>query len=599
MTFLSEALLFLLAAIITVPVCKRLGLSSVLGYLAAGLLIGPYGIGFIGEAEEVLHFAEIGVVLLLFVIGLELQPRRLWVMRRAVFGLGTAQVLCTTLTIAAVLLFGFHFSVPASLLLGFSLALSSTAFVLQLLGEQGKLNKPHGRAAFGVLLMQDVAVIPAIALLNFLTPAADGQAASLHPWLLLIILAGLVLARFSLRPVLRFIAGTGIHELFAAAGLALVVGAALAMNSAGLSMGLGAFIAGMMVADSEYRHQLETDVMPFKGLLLGLFFMAVGMSANLALLGDSPLTVIGLVLALVFTKAAVLLLLAFWYGLEKGEAWRGALLLSQGGEFAFVLLVAGAGAAVISDQVAEMAVLVVTLSMATTPLLVALVDRLKRTPVSQRPEDKIDVSSHPVVIAGFGRFGQILGRVLSMRNIPFTALEANPRQVDFVRRYGHQVYYGDASRLDLLYSAHVAEASALILAIGNIEVSLKIAEMVGRTWPNVRIFARARNRHHEMALRKLGVHYVIRETLMSSLAMTEKLLTHIGLPEKSAKEAVATFKSHDHQTLLKQAALLHDQEAYDRATMTAAEELRALFREDASSSGSEEADREPEAGASP
>lgn len=596
MNFLIEALVFLLAAIVVVPVCKRLGLSSVLGYLFAGLLIGPYGIGLIDQAEEVLHFAELGVVFLLFIIGLELQPRRLWVMRKSVFGLGSAQVVCTSAVIFAALFLVFQFNWAAALLIGFSLALSSTAFVLQLLGEQGKLNKPHGRAAFGVLLLQDVAVIPAIALLNFLAPADAGHGSAINPWLLLLIVIGLVVARFTLRPVLRFIAGTGIHELFAAAGLALVVSAALAMNSAGLSMGLGAFIAGMMVADSEYRHQLETDVTPFKGLLLGLFFMAVGMSANLHLLGAMPLAVLGLALGLVIVKALILVLLAFWYGLEKAEAWRGAFLLSQGGEFAFVLLVAGAGARLISEETAEIAVLVVTLSMATTPLLVALVDRFTRAPESPRPHDEIDVSAHPVVIAGFGRFGQIIARVLSVRSIPFTALDANPQQVDFVRRYGHRVFFGDASRLDLLQMAHVAESSAFVLAISNIEVSLKITEMIRETYPRVRIFARARNRHHEMKLRNLGVHFVIRETLMSSLAMTESLLTLIGLPEKDAKGAVATFRAHDHETLLKQAALLHDQEAYDRATMTAAEELRALFQEDASSGVTAEAGSSPKGG---
>jgi len=582
MAFLYEALIFLVAAIIMVPAGKRLGLSSVLGYLAAGLLIGPYGLGLIGEADEVLHFAELGVVFLLFIIGLELQPRRLWIMRRAVFGFGSAQVVITTAVVAVMLRAVMAFSWPAALLLGFSLALSSTAFVLQLLGEQGKLNKPHGRGAFGVLLLQDVAVIPVIAVVNFLSPSAAGHEFGTQVLLVLAVVVGLVIARFSLRPALRFIASTGIHELFAAAGLALVVGAALAMYSADLSMGLGAFIAGMMVADSEYRHQLETDITPFKSLLLGLFFMAVGMSANLQLLVGAPVLVIGLALALVAVKTLLLVPLGLWHGLGRAEAIRGAFLLSQGGEFAFVLVTAGAGAALISGEIAEMAVLVVTLSMVTTPFLVALVDRVTQTPESRRPHEKVDVAPQPVIIAGFGRFGQIVARVLSMRGIPFTALEVNPHQVDFVRRFGHSVYYGDAGRLDLLHMAHVGEASAFVLAINNIELSLKIAGMVRETWPQVRIFARARNRHHEMRLRELGVHFVIRETLLSSLAMTETLLVDLGLGDKAAKDAVATFRAHDHQMLLKQATLLHDQDAYHRATMAAAEELRSLFVQDAS-----------------
>jgi monovalent cation:proton antiporter-2 (CPA2) family protein len=579
MSFLTEVLVFLTAAIVVVPLCSRLGLSSVLGYLGAGLLIGPSGLGAIDDATEVLHFAEIGVVLLLFIIGLELQPRRLWVMRRAVFGLGTAQMVVTTLAIAAPLYWGIGLSLDVAALLGFALALSSTAFVLQLLGEQHKLMQPHGRATFGILLLQDVAVIPGIAVLAVLTPATDASHGSggPNPLAIALVVAGLVLARFTLRPALRLIASTGIHELFVAAGLAIVVGAAVAMQAAGLSMGLGAFVAGMLVADSEYRHQLEADVMPFKGLLLGLFFMAVGMSANLALLGEAPVQVLGLTLALVTVKFLVLLPLSRWHGLSMEEAVRAAAVLSQGGEFAFVLLSAGAAATLITSATLDLVVLVVTLSMASTPALVGGLERLLRKDEAERPFDEIDEPENPVIIAGFGRFGQITARILSMRHIPFTALEANPSQVEFVRRFGNEIYFGDATRPDLLRAAHVAQARAFVLAIDDVEASLKVAGLVRETCPNVTILARARDRQHELRLRELGVHHVVRETLFSSLQLTESLLGHLGSSPEEAAGAVDAFREHDLTTLEKQAAVFHDESAFRQTTREAAEELKQLF----------------------
>jgi monovalent cation:proton antiporter-2 (CPA2) family protein len=580
--FLTEALIFLTAAIVVVPVCRRFGLSSVLGYLGAGLLIGPGGLGAVGDPDEVLHFAEIGVVLLLFIIGLELQPRRLWVMRKAVFGLGTAQLVATSVVIAVLLrtISGLGWEVAIGV--GFALALSSTAFVLQLLGEQRKLNHPHGRSAFGVLLLQDVAVIPAIAVLTLMTPQGDGGHASggPDPIAVVVVLSGLAIARFTLRPALRFIASTGIQELFVAAGLAIVVGAALAMEFAGLSMGLGAFIAGMLVADSEYRKQLETDVMPFKGLLLGLFFMAVGMSTDLALLGESPGQVIGLTLALVVVKSLVMLPIGRLHGLSFEEAMRAAAVLSQGGEFAFVLLSAGAAASLIPGATLDLAVLVVTLSMATTPVLVALVERGLRREAVVRPFDEIDEPENPVIIAGFGRFGQITARVLSMRRIPFTALEANPTQVDFVRRFGNEIYFGDATRLDLLQAAHVAKARAFVLAIDDVEASVKVAALVRGTCPNVTILARARNRHHELQLRELGVQHVVRETLLSSLHLTESLLAHLGSPPDEAARIVEAFRVHDRATLERQAAVFNDEQAFRQTTIEAAEELKHLFDAD-------------------
>jgi len=581
---LLEVLIFLVAAIVVVPLCKRLGLSAVLGYLAAGLLIGPSGFGLIRDSEGVLHFAEIGVVLLLFIIGLELQPNRLWVMRRLVFGLGVAQVVVSSLVIGLLVWLVLGLDWRAGAVIGYALALSSTAFVLQLLGERRELNQAHGRAAFGVLLLQDVAVIPAIAVLNLIASAGPGgHGGAMDPWLVLAVVAGLVAARFALRPVLRFVAGTGIHELFTAAGLALVMGAALAMGAAGLSMGLGAFIAGMMVADSEYRHQLETDVTPFKGLLLGLFFIAVGMTVNVRLLASEPLLVLALTLALVAVKFVLVVPLARWLGLRAADAVKTAAVLSQGGEFAFVLLTVAVSAALISDRQAELTILVVTLSMISTPFFTTLIDRWLHQAEPPRPfDDMSDSEQRPVVIAGFGRVGQIVGRVLSMRHIPFIALEGNPKQVDFVRQFGNEIYYGDATRLDSLRAAHVDRARAFVLTLNDLDLSLKIARQVRHSWPQVPIFARARNRHHELLLREVGVDFVIRDTLLSSLAITEELLLRLGETANSAREVVAAFRKHDQETLARQAAVFHDEAAFRQTTRDAAEELKSLFQEDAS-----------------
>jgi len=577
--FLIEALIFLVTALIAVTLGKRLGLSSVLGYLTAGLIIGPHGLNVVGDAAPLLHFAEIGVVMLLFIIGLELQPRRLWVMRRLVFGLGTAQMLVTSIATGGVIYVVFALDWRASALLGFAVALSSTAFVLQLLGEQRRLNSPHGRAAFGTLLLQDLAVIPAIVVVNLAAPGTTSHGPS--PWLLLATLVGLGAARFLLRPVLHFVAATAVHELFTAAALAIVVGAALALHSVGLSMGLGAFLAGMMVADSEYRHQLETDVAPFKGLLLGLFFMAVGMSVDLHRFASEPILVLGLTLALMTFKALLLFPIARWHGLDAVESARLSMVVSQGGEFAFVLLASALVAGLVSAAVADLAVLVVIASMALTPLGVWMLDRLLTGRKAERPYDRIEAEERPVIIAGFGRFGQIVARVLSMHRIPFTALEINPSQVEFVRSFGNEIYFGDATRLDLLQAARVADARAVVIAVDDADAALRIAALVRETCPRVAILARARNRTHEIQLREVGVQFSVRETLMSSLTLTGQLLEVLGHSGSSARQSIDLFREQDAATLARQRAVYHDETAFRQMTRDAAEELRQLFDEDA------------------
>ncbi len=576
MNFLTELFVYLVAALAVVPILNRLGLSSVIGYLLAGIIIGPSGLNLIDHASEALHFAEIGVVLLLFIIGLELHPKRLWVMRRNVFGLGSAQVICVTLVLACLLWSTLSLPPVVAAVLGFALALSSTAFVLQLLAEQKALNHAHGRAAFGVLLFQDVAVIPAIVILTALGGATEGHGNQLS-WLSFGLVAlAVVGARLILRPLLRFVANTGIHELFIAASLVIVCGAALLMDAAGLSMGLGAFIAGMLVADSEYRHQLETDVMPFKGLLLGMFFIAVGMSTNVGLLVASPGVVLSLTIALIVTKTLVFYPIVRSLGNESAAALRTAAILSQGGEFAFVLLTTAVSSSIIERTVMEVAVLVVTLSMATTPFLMMALERLLNSNEIDRPFDNIDAPEQPIIIAGFGRFGQIVGRVLTAQQHPFTALDVSPGQVDFVREFGNEVYYGDATRLDLLTTAGARDAKAVVIAVDDVDSSVTIAETMRHSFPNVPLFARARNRQHEIKLRDLGVQFVIRETLLSSLELTRNLFNAVGLDPAR----VDAFAAHDRTTLEKQAAVIHDAKAYRQTTVDASAELRSLFADD-------------------
>ncbi|MEK6807178.1 MAG: monovalent cation:proton antiporter-2 (CPA2) family protein, partial [Pseudomonadota bacterium] len=433
---LLNAAVFLAAAVILVPLCKRLGLGAVLGYLLAGLAIGPWGLRLLTDVDSILHFSEFGVVLFLFVVGLELQPSRLWRLRREVFLVGGGQVFLTMMLVAGAAL-AFGLSGTAALVTGFGLAMSSTAFVLTMLAERKEMGFRYGRLSFAILLFQDLAVIPFLALVPLL--AGQGMSGENELWLsvskVVSALALLVLAgRYLLRPLFRFVATTQLSEVFTAAALLVVIGTALAMDAVGLSMSLGAFLAGVLLADSEYRHELQADIEPFKGLLLGLFFMAVGMSANLGLLLSDPLKVLGLVAGLLAIKAAVLYALGRIAGADNESARALAISTSQGGEFAFVLFGVAAGAGILDAGLKDLLVIVVTLSMTITPPLFALLDRLKQ---DQEPVyDEIRVAASPVIIAGFGPFGQIVGRLLRVKKIAFTVLERDWQQVDFVRRFG-------------------------------------------------------------------------------------------------------------------------------------------------------------------
>ncbi|WP_028079906.1 monovalent cation:proton antiporter-2 (CPA2) family protein [Solimonas soli] len=587
---LSDIACFLAAAVLFVPLFRRLGLGAVLGYLGAGIAIGPAGLGLIDEPERVLHFGEYGVVLLLFIIGLELQPSRLWAMRRTVFGIGGAQVALSwlVLTLIAVALGLDHRS---ALVAGFGLAMSSTAMVLQMLAERRELNARHGRVAFSILLFQDLSVIPFLALIPLLAGSGGdvhGGSWTLH-WqaavktlamFFVVVLGG----RYAVRPVMKRVAAAETPELFTAAALLIVVGTALAMSAVGLSMSLGAFLAGVLLSESEFRHELEADIEPFKGLLLGLFFIAVGMSADLSLLVARPMQIVGLVVTLLAVKAFVLWAIARLDGLSGDSAGALAASLAQGGEFAFVLFSAAVAASVMSAELSALLVLVVTISMIATPPLFSLQMRMRKRKEA-RPYDDIQTDEHEVLIAGFGPFGQIVARILRVKRIRFTVLDKDFEHVDFVRQFGNRIFYGDASRLDLLRAAHADKARLFVLAIPDIEASLRTAETVRRHFPQLRIFAAAVNRQHALRLMDIGIAPgdVVRRSYFSSLEMTRRVLLGMGDSDDAARRAVDRFRDHDEQVLLRQLQVPRDDlQKMRQTTADAAAELEQLFAEDPS-----------------
>ena len=585
MSLLQEAIIYLVAAIIAVPISKRLGFGSVLGYLAGGIIIGPFGLRFIRDPEHILHFAELGVVFLLFIIGLELQPSRLWVLRRMIFGLGSAQVVLSAIVIG-LLAWTYGFTPTAAAVSGLILALSSTAFVLQLLAEKKQLTTTYGRAAFSILLFQDLAVIPLIALLPLIGSGASGenQFDLLKVGITLASIAGLIIGgRFLLRPLLRIVAHSKLPELFTATALLVVIGAALFMQFAGMSMVLGAFIAGMLLADSEYRHELEADLAPFKGLLLGLFFIAVGMSVNIGLLLKEPMTILLFVVGLMVAKAIVLYPLARVFGLcnTKG-ALSLAAVLSQGGEFAFVLFALVAREQIMDTTQIDRLILAVVVSMMLTPVVYMIIENVTgRTADKDEAEyDGMQDEGNAVIIAGFGRVGQIVGRLLRVKGKSFTALEIDSSQVDVVRRYGSKVYFGDAGRLDLLRAAGADRAKLLVLAIDDIEASVRTAETVIRNFPHLTIVARARNRRHAHTLMDLGITHIFRETFFSSLAMSGRVLDMLGFDQQEVRRSIDTFREHDKRLLDEQHAIHHDEERLIQSAKDTARELESLLRND-------------------
>lgn len=591
MTVLEQAAIYLGAAILAVPLFNRLGFGSILGYLIAGVAIGPWVFGLVTDVDNIFHFAELGVVLLLFLIGLELQPSRLWVLRRSIFGLGAAQVLASAVALAAAGWWVLDLGITVALVAGLGLSLSSTAFVLQLLAEKKQLMTLSGRSAFAVLLFQDLAVVPMLALIPLLGPHS-GQG-MITPGTVLVALTAFVVliavGHFLLRPVFRIVATAGGPEIFTAATLLVVIGAALLMEAAGFSMALGAFLAGVLLADSEYRHELEANLQPFKGLLLGLFFIAVGMSVNLEVIAERPLAITALVCGLLVIKAAVLYVLARLFRIDGHHARNLAFVLPQGGEFAFVLFSAALEHQVLGRELVDLLIVAVTLSMAATPLLYLFNERVLRRWLEGEAPPVFDAinedTAPPVIIAGFGRVGQVVGRVLRMSQIPFTALEVSQTQVDFVRKYGGKLYYGDASRLDLLRAAHADKARLLVLAIDDIESSVRTARVVRQHFPNLEILARVRNRHHAHLLMDLGIQVLVREAYFSSLELTRNVLSRLGFSEAQARLTVNTFREYDEDALVKQHAIHQDEKMMIQSVKAAARELEALFESDIKSGG--------------
>lgn len=550
---MHDVILFLSAAVIAVPLARKAGIGAVLGYLLAGMAIGPWGLRLINDVEAVLHFSELGVVLLLFIIGLELNPGKLWQMRRPIFGLGALQVLLTaSLLMGLLLLLGFSWQ--SALISGLGLAMSSTAMGLQLMREYGMTRNDGGQSGFAILLFQDMAVVPVLALIPMLAVGASDTT----DWSMIAIRVGGVAAlllggRYLLRPLFRMIANTGVREVFTAAALLVVLGTAFLMQAIGLSMALGTFLAGVLLAESEFRHELEIAIEPFKGLLLGLFFISVGMAVNLGILLTDPLWVALMVLVLVSVKAAVLFLVSILFRLRRTSRLQLSVVLSQGGEFAFVLFSAAAASRVIDSQQLALLLVSVSLSMMTTPLLMKLLDRwlakaLNTQTVSEE-QPHVEDDEPQVIIVGFGRFGQIVGRLLSANKVRITVLERDPNQVSFLRRYGYKVYYGDATQLELLRAAGAAQADSIVIAADDHEANMQIVHLCQEHFPQLQILARARGRVEAHALLSAGVTLFSRETFSSALELGKKALVTTGMHPHRAYRAQQYFKRLDMQML--------------------------------------------------
>ena len=548
---LTSAIVYLAAAVVCVPLAKALRLGSVLGYLAAGCIIGPFGLRVVSDPESTLHFAEIGVVLMLFVIGLELDLRHLWTLRRAVFGGGLLQLAGAALPLGlGALALGLPWQ--GALVAGLALALSSTAVSMQIMGEKNLLPTPVGRTAFALLLFQDIAAIPLLALVPFLAAEASTTVSfTALARVLGAVLLVVVIGRFLTRPVLRVVARTGQREVFSAFTLLLVLGIAELMAGAGISMALGAFLAGALLAGSEYRHALSTDIEPFRGLLMGLFFIAVGMSVDFGLLAREPLLMASIVLGFQLLKGLSLAAIAPAIGVIPGERWLLAALLAQGGEFAFVVFGVARTARLLPGDWDARLTLAVALSMALTPLLLIVHERwlARRADTGRREPDAIVDSSPQVIIAGFGRFGQIVGRLLFASGIKATVLDHDPDRIESLRRFGFKVYYGDATRLDLLRAAGAEQARLLVLAVDDPDTSVRLVEAVQEHFPKLMIVARARDVSHWQRLRSRGLSVVERETFESAILVGRRALEVLGVRPYEARERADLFRAHNVQTL--------------------------------------------------
>ncbi len=596
-SFLFQALVYLASAVLFVPIAKRLGLGSVLGYLIAGIMIGPFVLGFVGEeGQDILHFAEFGVVMMLFIIGLELEPELLWRLRKSILGLGGLQLIITT-TLLTLILSGLGYDWKQSLVMGMIFSLSSTAIALQTLAEKGLMKTSAGTSSFAVLLFQDIAVIPMLAILPLLSDQTTGvvvehQSASwidgLAGWARALVVFGciasiIVAGRLLIRPMLRYIARTRMREVFTASALLIVIGISVLMTQIGLSPALGAFLAGVVLANSEYRHELETDIEPFKGLLLGLFFIAVGASIDFHLIATQPFTILGWVVSLIVAKSAVMLMLGKVFGIGIKQNLIFSLGLSQVGEFAFVLFSFTMQQGILSPDTVNMMIAVVAISMALTPVVILLNEKLLLPLVGnkvaeEKPADIID-ERNAVIIAGFGHFGSTVGRFLRANNIRATYLDIDSDRVDSLRKLGFKVFYGDASRFDLLHAAGAQDAKVIIIAVDSSEKRLEMIETVKKHFPQLHMLVRATNRYDAYDLMNAGMLHVYRETIDTSLRLGVDAMAILGYRKYTAKRLARMFLKHD-EINLKKLAAIRDPDDYVAEAKKYIEEIELIIKAD-------------------
>ncbi|MDM1248048.1 cation:proton antiporter [Acinetobacter sp. R933-2] len=585
MSPLLQITLFLGAALILVPLGKKFGIATVLGYLFTGILLGPSVFNIASDPEEIMHLAEFGVILLMFLIGLELRPQRLWEMRQSIFVMGSLQVVVTGIVLMGTVFLLLQQSLSASFVIGFALALSSTAFVLQLLSEKQQLNTTHGQQSFSILLFQDIAAIPLLAVIPLLSGAESTHHGIAYFAAIIATFTGLFLfSRYVMRPFFRFVAKSGATELLTAVGLFIVLAVVLLMDTLGISTTLGAFLTGVLLADSEFRHEIEASISPFKGLLLGLFFMTVGMTTQLNLLVELPLQIIGAALLLIIIKMVAMTAVARFKKMNWQNSLMVATCLAQGGEFAFVVLNVAKSEKVIQAAILEPITLVVTLSMVFTPIVFWLVSTwvLPLFNKDQAPKyDDIPNQHPPLIIAGFGRVGQIVARLAHMQHFPFTAIDHNLQKIDFVRRYGGTLYYGDVTLPDLLRSAGIEQAKVFVLAIDDVEDSMNVARHIRLNYPNLTLLVRARDRYHMHLLRDLGVKHIWRETYLTSLGIGYRTLCELGLDKSTAYDSVELFRNYDEDLLTRQQRIYTDEQKVYESYRDFISELEHLFESDA------------------
>jgi glutathione-regulated potassium-efflux system ancillary protein KefC len=574
--FLIQATIYLASAIIVVPLFKKLGLGSVLAYLIAGILIGPHALALIHDPEHVLHFAEFGVVLMLFLVGLELETKKVWELRKTLFGLGGLQVTITMLLVTLIA-HSLGFTWTVALVAGMGIAMSSTAIGLTALSEKNLLTAPGGQASFATLLFQDLSVIPLFMLLAYIAPSQSDAGFDLWAVIKAIGVIGIIIlaSKTLLRPIMRIIAQAGTREVFVAFSLLLVISVSLAMQFVGLSMALGTFLAGVLLADSEYRYELRLDIEPVKGLLLGLFFIAVGMSVDLSLLADSPMIIVGFACIIVVSKMLILICLSKLFKYHMRDVLLYGVTLSQIGEFAFVIFGVALSQGSIPRETYNMLNAIVAVTMLMTPLLFLLYERFLMLDCGERPSDQI-VEVNNVIIAGFGRFGQIVGRVLQAKGINATLIDNDPNQVDLMREFDWRCYYGDASRLDLLEEAGIAKAKLLVISVNDPVATLSIAKLVKERWPNVAVVVRARSRTDAFDLRDLDL-FPIRETFYSAIEAAKQALVAVGESKSDSEKFLKQFEKHDLSQLESTRKIRHDMKAVYSLTQQGRQDIKTLF----------------------